>query len=96
MIVSVSSGGGAPIWERRRFHGESPSGLANPSFLHNGTQKKIVDALEEALAQAKVELSSARFQVGIPYLILARPPPRSMTTFQLSLCGTEIRAGSIL
>jgi hypothetical protein len=63
MIVSVSDKNGAPIWERRSYIGEPLGGLASQSYLRDGTQNKIIDALREALEQAEAQLSGASLQV---------------------------------
>jgi hypothetical protein len=73
MIVRVLSEVGALLWERRFNGGETPSCFHNASYLKDGTQNQIIDALHEALDQAHGQLSCPSFEKAnvIPYICLA-------------------------
>lgn len=91
MKVCILTDDGEIIWWRAKE--PMPAGFIATSYLHNGTQQKIIAALVEALEQARGQLGGLSLQVidvgggraNIRYV-----------TFQSPSCGTGMRAGSSL
>jgi len=56
MNVSVQNKDGKPVWEYGVINGQN-SGMTSTLFRTDGTLKKVINALNIALVQAKGELS---------------------------------------